>query len=53
MRNRKNCFGLEMKKNRRFNGDVCIVALTQATMTFHHTIEERNETDKKKKAQPN
>jgi len=31
-----------------------VVALTQqATMTFHHTIEERNETDKKKKAQPN
>ena len=32
---------------------VCIVALTQATMTFHHTIKERNETDEKKKAQLN
>jgi hypothetical protein len=40
-------------KNRSFNENVCIVALTQATMTFHHTIEEPNKTDKKKKSKPN
>ena len=56
IRNRKNCFGSEMKlKNRSFNGNVvCIVnncsVLTLATLTFHHhTIEDR----KKKKNQLN
>ena len=37
-----------------FSGDVCIVVHTQATLTlFHHTIEERNNSEKKKKAEPN
>ena len=41
-------------KNMNLSGDVCIVVHTQATLTlFHHTIEELNNSEKKKKAEPN
>jgi hypothetical protein len=54
MRNRKSFFGVRIEaKNRRFSGDTCIVALTQATLTFHHTIDHRKIVERKKKAEPN
>ena len=36
-------------KNKSLSGDACIVVLTQSTLTFHHTIEERNNTEKQKR----
>ena len=53
MRNRKkekSCFWIRNEVKIGVSGDTCIVVLTQATLTFHPTIEQRNITEKKKKS---
>jgi hypothetical protein len=54
MRKRKVVLGLEMRQKigDLASGHACIV-VTQAILTFHHTIKQRNKTEKTKKTDTN